>query len=574
MGLGHSLQLSAYLLKPVQRILKYHLFLENILKSMPSSTHPEELAQVQRAHDVMIAQAARINDEKKKAEHIERVAQLQSTLQKWKADEIQIGNLSAYGDLLLEAVFRQAGSKTTRLLFLFEEMLLIVKQRGSNYVCKDYIMSSNLMLNEWICPEEPLSFQVLSFDNPRAQYVFLASSMEQKRTWMQELKRMMLDHYSVEIPEKTKQLMLSIDNTKVVPFGRPEFAEVSMKNHKKVPKYLEKRRKSIDAKEDNSRRRSLSASRLLSGSKTSISEPVKTEQKCTCHMSVYNEANPSTSKSAVNLTEPDTAAVLSSRSRYQQARNRRLPHRYTQESRSTSTRRLGEEDIDKTFDQLYEELVSYGEAAKITQPQNRNQPIKLRTPPSTVITVAATPATATLSVTECNNARLRSKSLTRLDEYDAEPICLKPSIERRYSKVDQIKKRSRKYQVNQEPEAADVLRPSAGRFSLTDHEIIIHGEEPYRRNSGRQRTPLTVEQAAKSIERRYSKVDQIKKRSRKYQVNQEPEAADVLRPSAGRFSLTDHEIIIHGEEPYRRNSGRQRTPLTVEQAAKLDDYFP
>lgn len=30
-------------------------------------------------------------------------------------------------------------------------------------------------------------------------------------------------------------------------------------------------------------------------------------------------------------------------------------------------------------------------------------------------------------------------------------------------------------------------------------------------------------------------------------MNQEPEAADVLRPSVGRFSLTDHEIIIHGE---------------------------
>ncbi|UMM35728.1 hypothetical protein L5515_008216 [Caenorhabditis briggsae] len=504
-ALNHSLQLSAYLLKPVQRILKYHLFLENILKNMPSTTHPEELNQVKKAHEVMTSQAARINDEKKKAEHIERVGQLQSTLQKWKADEIQISNLSAYGDLLLEASFRQAGSKTMRLLFLFEEMLLIVKQRGSNYVCKDYIMCSNLMLNEWICPEEPLSFQVLSFDNPRAQYVFLASSMEQKRAWMQELKRMMLDHYSVEIPEKTKQLMLSIDNTKVVPFGRPEFAEVSMKNHKKVPKYLEKRRKSVDAKEESSRRRSLSASRLLGGSKTSISEPIREEQKCTCHMNggIYNGANPTTSRSIVNITEPTSAAVLSSRSRYQQARNRRLPPRHNQESRSTSSRRLGDEEIDRTFDQLYEELVSFGDSTKqtstsVTNTQNHRLRLKSEAPPSTVttITVSATPATATLSVAECANTRLRSKSLTRLDEYEAEPICLKPSIERRYSKVDQLKKRSRKYQVNQEPEAADVLRPSVGRFSLTDHEIIIHGEEPYKRNSGRQRTPLTAQQAA------------------------------------------------------------------------------
>lgn len=49
-------------------------------------------------------------------------------------------NLSAYGELLLEASMRQAGSKTTRLLFLFEEMLLIVKQRANSYTCKDYIM--------------------------------------------------------------------------------------------------------------------------------------------------------------------------------------------------------------------------------------------------------------------------------------------------------------------------------------------------------------------------------------------------------------------------------------------------
>lgn len=170
------------------------------------------------------------------------------------------------------------------------------------------------MLNELICPEEPLSFQVLSFDNPRAQYVFLASSMDQKRVWMQELKRMMLDHYSVEIPEKTKQLMLSIDNTKMVPFGRPEFAEVSMKNHKKVPKYLEKRRKSVDAKEESSRRRSLSASRLLGGSKTSISEPIREEQKCTCHMNggIYNGVNPTTSRSIVSSGSIILANSLSS----------------------------------------------------------------------------------------------------------------------------------------------------------------------------------------------------------------------------------------------------------------------
>lgn len=36
---------------------------------------------------------------------------------------------------------------------------------------------------------------------------------------MKELKRMMLDHYNVEIPEKTKILMLNMDTTSMKPFA-------------------------------------------------------------------------------------------------------------------------------------------------------------------------------------------------------------------------------------------------------------------------------------------------------------------------------------------------------------------
>lgn len=36
--------------------------------------------------------------------------------------------------------------------------------------------------------------------------------MDQKRRWMKELKRMMLDHYTVKVPEKTKELLLNMDD--------------------------------------------------------------------------------------------------------------------------------------------------------------------------------------------------------------------------------------------------------------------------------------------------------------------------------------------------------------------------
>ncbi|KAK6047701.1 hypothetical protein COOONC_14794 [Cooperia oncophora] len=247
------------------------------------------------------------------------------------------------------------------------------------------------MLNESILPEEPLAFQVLSFDNPRAQYIFLASSADQKRTWMIELKRMMLDHYGIEIPEKTKQLMLSMDNTQ----------RCRIKNHKRVPKYLEKRRKSVDKSNADHRRRSLSASRLLGASKTSLvsdSSRYKlfgipdTLPKCNCHMAstpgpsgeATSARNPTgatrvpvartLSASTIIFnggtetvpTPPAPEAVMSSRSRYHMARNKRgLPPKC--ETRSSSTRRIDCEEIDETFDELFKELVLCGNTSPKAQ---------------------------------------------------------------------------------------------------------------------------------------------------------------------------------------------------------------
>ncbi|VDN00224.1 unnamed protein product [Thelazia callipaeda] len=103
------------------------------------------------------------------------------------------------------------------------------------------------MLNESISID-PLAFQVLSYDNPKIQYIFLAASMDQKRCWMKELKRMMLDHYGVKIPEKTKMLMLSLSDecAKSIHPPNQQGQILYPKSNKRIPKYLEKRRKSID----------------------------------------------------------------------------------------------------------------------------------------------------------------------------------------------------------------------------------------------------------------------------------------------------------------------------------------
>ncbi|KAM3716717.1 Pleckstrin [Dirofilaria immitis] len=315
--LGHSLPLSAYLLKPVQRVLKYHLFLENILKASvePKILSDSDRAIILQALRCMTSQAEKINEEKKRVEHLERVRELQNALHKWCIDEKE--DLSKYGDLLLEATFKLAGAKTNRQLFLFEEMLLIVKERNGALICKDYIMCSSLMLNESISID-PLAFQVLSYDNLKIQYVFLASNMDQKRHWMKELKRMMLDHYAVQIPEKTKMLMLSLsdDCSKSTSFA------LNVKGNKKVPKYLEKRRKSIDA--NQTFRRSHARKRSSSGSKNILkasSTGNLTKETGTCQeahvplkastrfWSFNNDNKPTTSTSVENGYEYECAEV-------------------------------------------------------------------------------------------------------------------------------------------------------------------------------------------------------------------------------------------------------------------------
>lgn len=60
-----------------------------MLKNLPSSTSPEDFDIVKQAHEVMTCQAAKINDEKRKIEHAERVDQLQAAIHKWKIDKVR-----------------------------------------------------------------------------------------------------------------------------------------------------------------------------------------------------------------------------------------------------------------------------------------------------------------------------------------------------------------------------------------------------------------------------------------------------------------------------------------------------
>ncbi|XP_054578454.1 pleckstrin homology domain-containing family G member 1 isoform X3 [Eptesicus fuscus] len=201
--LKHSLPLGSYLLKPVQRILKYHLLLHEIENHLDKDTEGYDV--VLDAIDTMQRVAWHINDMKRKHEHAVRLQEIQSLLTNWKGPD-----LTSYGELVLEGTFRIQRAKNERTLFLFDKLLLITKKRDDTFTYKAHIPCGNLMLVE-VIPKEPLSFSVFHYKNPKLQHTVQAKSQQDKRLWVLHLKRLILENHAAKIPAKAKQAILEMD---------------------------------------------------------------------------------------------------------------------------------------------------------------------------------------------------------------------------------------------------------------------------------------------------------------------------------------------------------------------------
>ncbi|NXS45384.1 PKHG1 protein, partial [Balaeniceps rex] len=202
-ALQHSLPLGSYLLKPVQRILKYHLLLHEIENHLDKDTEGYDV--VLDAIDTMQRVAWHINDMKRKHEHAIRLQEIQSLLTNWKGPD-----LTSYGELVLEGTFRIQRAKNERTLFLFDKLLLITKKRDEMFAYKAHILCGNLMLVE-VIPKEPLSFSVFHYKNPKMQHTVQAKSQQEKRLWILHLKRLILENHPAKIPAKAKQAILEMD---------------------------------------------------------------------------------------------------------------------------------------------------------------------------------------------------------------------------------------------------------------------------------------------------------------------------------------------------------------------------
>ncbi|NXL22203.1 PKHG3 protein, partial [Setophaga kirtlandii] len=201
--LRHALPLGAYLLKPVQRILKYHLLLQEIARHFEHKAG-DDYELVLEAIDTMTCVAWYINDMKRKHEHAIRQQEIQSLLLGWKGPD-----LTSYGELVLEGTFRTQRVRHDRALFLFDKALLITKRRGDHYIYKSHIPCSSLMLIE--STRDSLCFSLAHYKHGKQQHSLQAKSVEEKRMWTHHIKRLILENHHATIPQKAKEAILEMD---------------------------------------------------------------------------------------------------------------------------------------------------------------------------------------------------------------------------------------------------------------------------------------------------------------------------------------------------------------------------
>ncbi|XP_017466715.1 PREDICTED: serine-rich adhesin for platelets isoform X2 [Rhagoletis zephyria] len=197
--LGHKLPLGAYLLKPVQRITKYKLLLENLLGSSDSGSCTKEL---QKALDCMLIVLRCVND----SMHQVAITGFPS-------------NLSQQGELLLQDPFQvwTESKKDLRLrkkpqqrhIFLYQKSMIFCKKTSkpghnkSTYQFKHQLKLSQIGLTESVRGDST-RFEVW-LQGRQEVHTLQAPTEEVKNKWVTEIKRLLLNQLEELKGEKIKQ---------------------------------------------------------------------------------------------------------------------------------------------------------------------------------------------------------------------------------------------------------------------------------------------------------------------------------------------------------------------------------
>ena len=119
-----KLPIEAYLLKPIQKICKYHLQLKELLKNT-SPSHPD-YPHVEKALEVMKGVTANINEKKRRIDNLPAILDLQHSIDNWTGGDILDASTTLLHSGKLYKISK--GHSQERKFYLFDNLLFYCKE--------------------------------------------------------------------------------------------------------------------------------------------------------------------------------------------------------------------------------------------------------------------------------------------------------------------------------------------------------------------------------------------------------------------------------------------------------------
>ncbi|XP_056146363.1 guanine nucleotide exchange factor VAV2 isoform X2 [Lampris incognitus] len=184
-------KLQDLLLVPMQRVLKYHLLLKELL----SHTFDQpEIQQLKQALEAMQDLAMYINEVKRDNETLKKICEFQSSIENLQVRLEEYGRPKIDGELKVSSIVNR--TKQDRYIFLFDKVVIVCKRKGYSYELKEiielesYKISDDPTNNSRDMRKWSYGFYLIHLQGKQG-FQFFCKTEETKRKWMEQFEMAM-----------------------------------------------------------------------------------------------------------------------------------------------------------------------------------------------------------------------------------------------------------------------------------------------------------------------------------------------------------------------------------------------
>uniref|UniRef100_A0A674ASA3 Vav guanine nucleotide exchange factor 2 n=1 Tax=Salmo trutta TaxID=8032 RepID=A0A674ASA3_SALTR len=178
-------KLQDLLVVPMQRVLKYHLLLKELVSH---STDQPDRQQLKEALEAMQDLAMYINEVKRDNETLKKISEFQNSIENLVSNLIEYGRPKIDGELKVSSIVNR--TKQDRYIFLFDKVVIVCKRKGYSYELKEiielqsYKMSDDPMNNRDV-KKWSYGFYLIHLQGKQG-FQFFCKTEDTKRKWMEQ----------------------------------------------------------------------------------------------------------------------------------------------------------------------------------------------------------------------------------------------------------------------------------------------------------------------------------------------------------------------------------------------------